>query len=95
MVAEQALDIQGLKHLLEKMVGPATLRLAVAVLRAEFAMKKPPACRVVGLAPATYYYRARRAQQVEMRDKLKVLAAQRPCWRYRRLHVLLERKGTT
>lgn len=73
------------------MVGPATLRVAADELRTVFAMKKRRACRVVGLAPATYYYRARRSDPVELREKLKVLAAQRPRWGYRRLHVLLER----
>jgi putative transposase len=75
------------------MVGPAALRLAVEVLRAEFAMKKRRACRVVGLAPATYYYRARRQEPAELREKLKLLAAQRPRWGYRRLHILLQREG--
>ncbi len=75
------------------MTGPVALRAAVEVLRSEFAMKKRRACRVVGLAPATYYYRARRADPVELREKLKAYAAQRPRWGYRRLHVLLERDG--
>ncbi len=75
------------------MVGPAALRLAADELRAVFAMKKRRACRIVGLAPATYYYRARRSEPVELREKLKVLAAQRPRWGYRRLHVLLKRDG--
>ena len=56
-------------------------------------MKKRRACRVVGLAPATYYYRARRPDPVELREKLKTFAAQRPRWGYRRLHVLLKRDG--
>jgi putative transposase len=75
------------------MIGPAALRLAVDQLQVVFAMKKRRACRVVGLAPATYYYRARRPEPVELREKLKVLAAQRPRWGYRRLHVLLRREG--
>jgi putative transposase len=75
------------------MIGPVALRAAVDVLRAEFAMKKRRACRVVGLAPATYYYRARRPDPGELRDKLKTFAAQRPRWGYRRLHVLLRRDG--
>jgi hypothetical protein len=75
------------------MIGPVALRAAVEVLRSEFAMKKRRACRVVGLAPATYYYRARRPDPVELREKLKAFAAQRPRWGYRRLHVLLRRDG--
>ena len=48
------------------MVGPAALRLGVDEIRAVFAMKKRRACRVVGLAPATYYYRARRPAQMDI-----------------------------
>ena len=75
------------------MVGPAALRPVVDFLRAEFAMKKRRACRIVGLAPATYYYRSRRPEPVALREKLRELAAQRPRWGYRRLHVLLKREG--
>jgi len=75
------------------MVGPAALRLAVDELGAEFAMKKRRACRVVGLAPATYYYRSTRPDHGELREKLKAFAAQRPRWGYRRLHVLVRRDG--
>ena len=56
-------------------------------------MKKRRACRVVGLAPATYYYRARRSERPDLREKLRAFAAQRPRWGYRRLHVLLQREG--
>jgi predicted SprT family Zn-dependent metalloprotease len=77
----------------KKMVGPAALRLAVNELQAEFAMNRRRACRVVGLAPATYYYRACRPEPVELREKLKTLAAECPRWGYRRLHVLLQREG--
>lgn len=56
-------------------------------------MKTRRACRVVGLAPATYYYRSRRPEPAELREKLRLLAAQRPRWGYRRLHVLLRREG--
>jgi putative transposase len=75
------------------MVGPVALRLGVEELRAVFAMKKRRACRAVGLAPATYYYRARRPERAELREKLRTFAAQRPRWGYRRLHVLLRREG--
>jgi putative transposase len=75
------------------MVGPVALRLGVDELRAKFAMKKRRACRVVGLAPATYYYRARRPERAELREKLRTFAAERPRWGYRRLHVLLKREG--
>jgi putative transposase len=75
------------------MVGPAALRLAAAELEAKYAMRKRRACRVVGLAPATYYYRNQRPEMADVRARLRELAAQRPRWGYRRLHVLLEREG--
>ena len=75
------------------MVGPAALRPAVVELEAKFAMKKRRACRVVGLAPSTLYYCSKRPERVEIRARLRDLAAQRPRWGYRRLHVLLHREG--
>jgi len=75
------------------MVGPAALRPAVVELEAKFAMKKRRACRVVGLAPSTLYYRSKRPERAEIRARLRDLAAQRPRWGYRRLHVLLHREG--
>jgi len=75
------------------MVGPAALRRAVVELEAKFAMKKRRACRVVGLAPSTLYYRSRRPERADVRSRLRELAAQRPRWGYRRLHVLLGREG--
>ncbi len=75
------------------MKGPAALRSAVEELRSTFAMKRRRACRVVGLAPATYYYRGRRPKHEGLREKLRELAAARPRWGYRRLHVLLKREG--
>lgn len=75
------------------MRGPAALRSAVEELRSTFAMKRRRACRVVGLAPATYYYRGRRPKHEGLREKLREFAAARPRWGYRRLHVLLKREG--
>jgi putative transposase len=75
------------------MVGPAALRPAVVELEAKFAMKKRRACRVVGLAPSTLYYRSLRPERSDIRARLRELAAQRPRWGYRRLHVLLDREG--
>ena len=75
------------------MVGPAALRPAVVELGAKFAMKKRRACRVVGLAPSTLYYRSLRPERADIRARLRDLAAQRPRWGYRRLHVLLDREG--
>lgn len=75
------------------MKGPAALRSAVEELRSTCAMKTRRACRVVGLPPATYYYRSRRREPEGLREKLREIAARRPRWGYRRLHVLLRREG--
>jgi putative transposase len=75
------------------MVGPAALRAAVEILRAEFAMKKRRACRLVGLARSTFYLRPRRTDSSELVAKLREHATGRPRWGYRRLHVLLRREG--
>ena len=75
------------------MVGPAALRKAVNELGTEFAMKRRRACRVVGLAPATFYYRSTRPDHAELREKLKAFATERPRWGYRRIHVLVRRAG--
>jgi putative transposase len=75
------------------LVGPAALRPAVIELEAKFAMKKRRACRVVGLAPSSLYYRSKRPERADIRARLRDLAAQRPRWGYRRLHVLLHREG--
>jgi putative transposase len=56
-------------------------------------MKRRRACRVVGLAPSTFYYRSCRPERAEVRARLRVLAGQRPRRGYRRLHVLLGREG--
>ena len=52
------------------MVGPVALRLAAVELEAKYAMKKRRACRVVGLAPATYYYRTQRPEMADVRARL-------------------------
>jgi putative transposase len=75
------------------MVAPAAYRQAVGVLQADFKMCIRRACRVVGLAPSTFYYRSRRPEPMELVEKLKAHAARRPRWGYRRLHVLLRREG--
>ena len=42
---------------------------------------------------ASFRYRSKRPEQTELQERLKTLAAERPRWGYRRLHVLLRRKG--
>lgn len=51
------------------------------------------ACGLIGLAPKTYRYASRRSDDVEIRERLKILAGQRRRFGYRRLHILLKREG--
>jgi len=53
------------------------------------------ACALVGLAPKTYRYRSRRANDTDLRSQLKELANERRRFGYRRLHLLLKREGVT
>ena len=51
------------------------------------------ACGLVKLQRASFYYKARRDPQLELRTRLKELAASRPRYGYIRLHQLLRREG--
>ena len=51
------------------------------------------ACRVVKLSESTYRYRPSRQEPEGLRSRLLELAAERPRFGYRRLHVLLVREG--
>ncbi len=51
------------------------------------------ACALIGMAPKTYRYEARRADDAALRARLKELAAERRRFGYRRLKLLLEREG--
>ena len=50
-------------------------------------------CGWVGLAPKTYRYASKRADDGEVRARLRSLAAERRRFGYRRLHILLARDG--
>ena len=51
------------------------------------------ACGLISLAPKTYRYRSRRADDGELRRRLRQLAAERRRFGYRRLLILLRREG--
>lgn len=51
------------------------------------------ACGVVRCHRATFYYRAQRRDVTPVRHRLRELAAARPRFGYRRLHILLRREG--
>ncbi len=58
-------------------------------------MSERKACRALGFCRASAQYRPRRAVPAELVAKLRELAAKRPRWGYRRLHILLRREGIT
>jgi putative transposase len=75
------------------MVTPSRRRSVVEHLRAAYRVSERRACRATGFHRSTQRYRARRDPQVELRMRLKELAAARVRYGYRRLHVLLRREG--
>lgn len=74
------------------MVRPAARREAVAYLQQHHRFSQRRACRLVNLSRATARYRIRGAQDHTVRQRLRMLAAQRPRFGYRRLTVLLRRE---
>jgi putative transposase len=75
------------------MVTPSRRRSAVEHLRVTYRVSERRACRATGFHRSTQRYRPRRDPQVELRMRLKELAAARVRYGYRRLHVLLRREG--
>jgi putative transposase len=68
-------------------------RSVVEHLRTACRVSERRACRVTGFHRSSQRYRSRRDPQVELRMRLKELAAARVRYGYRRLHVLLRREG--
>lgn len=75
------------------MVTPAAKREAVAHLQALLDVSERRACRVIDADRTSMRYRSRRADDGDLRDKLRVLAQERRRFGYRRLHILLRRDG--
>jgi len=77
-------------------VKPAQRRAAVDYAQEQMGVSQRRACRLVGTARSTVRYRSRRqGDDAALRTRLRELAAQRPRFGYRRLHVLLRREGIT
>lgn len=72
---------------------PAQQRAAVVHVQERFGFSQRRACRLVGAVRATVRYQGRHPDDAALRDRLRDLAAQRPRFGYRRLHVLLRREG--
>ncbi len=76
-----------------KMVAPAMRRQAAAWLQQRLGLSERRACRIVGVNRSTCRYRARRQQAGPLLERMRELAAERPRFGYRRLHVMLRREG--
>jgi putative transposase len=74
-------------------VSAAAKREAVAHLRTAFKMSERRACSVIGADRKSMRYCSRRADDAEIRARLREVAAERRRFGYRRLHVLLRRDG--
>jgi putative transposase len=75
-------------------------RLELAGLRADaasamelFGLSERRACRLVELDRSSYRYEPRPDHNVQLREELVKLARQKPRYGYRRLHVLLGKRG--
>src|ERR1043166_9767791 len=76
------------------MVKPAARREAASYVAKQHAMSERHACRLVGMARSTKRYQRRgRDQEMELRQRMRGLALERPRFGYRRLRALLTRGG--
>ena len=75
------------------MVTPAAKREAVAHLQALLDVSERRACRVIAADRSVIRYQSHRADDADLREKLRDLAHQRRRFGYRRLHILLRRDG--
>src|SRR5215213_3620467 len=73
---------------------PAERRAAVRWVQAHYGLSERRACRLVWIGRSTLRYHPRgRVDAGLLRQRLRELAAERPRFGYRRLHVLLRREG--
>jgi putative transposase len=73
---------------------PAERRAMVQRVQAHYGLSERRACRLVGIGRSTLRYGPRpRTDDAPLRQRLHELAAARPRFGYRRLHVLLRREG--
>ncbi len=69
------------------------MRADAAFAVEQFAMSERQACRLVELDRSSYRYEPRADHNADLREELVKLARQKPRYGYRRLHVLLCKRG--
>ena len=67
----------------------------MAFVSEQFRLSERTACKLLGVERSSYRYDPRPDRNAELRDALVQLARQKPRYGYRRLHVLLRRRGHT
>lgn len=75
------------------MVEPAARRQAAQYAQQAYELSQRRAGRLIGIGNSSLRYSSKRADDSDVRAKLKALAAERPRFGYRRLGVMLEREG--
>jgi len=96
LLTDTMLDNAGLKDVRsKKMVTPAAKREAVAHLQTALRMSERRACAVVGAHHTSMRYRSCRADDGDLRSRLRELAPRRRRFGYQQLHILLRRDGIT
>jgi putative transposase len=71
----------------------AGVRKDMVIAMEEFHMSERRACKLLDLDRSSYRYQPRPDRNAALRDELVNLARQKPRYGYRRLHVLIERRG--
>lgn len=72
---------------------PAAKRQAVAHACGEHGVSQRRACDVLNIDRSTVRYQSVRADDTDLREAMKKVAAERRRFGYRRIHVMLERQG--
>lgn len=73
-------------------MGPSQRKEAVRALE-ERGLSRVRACFIIGQARRSLYYTARRKDDASIAEPLKELAQERPRWGWRRLIIMVRRKG--
>ena len=72
---------------------PVARRQAVAQAQATFELSERRACTILGFDRASMRYRSSRADDADLRERLRALAGERRRFGWRRLMILLARQG--
>ena len=65
----------------------------MAFVQSEHGLSERRASKLLEMDRSSYVYEPRPDRNIELREELVKLARQKPRYGYRRLHVLLERRG--